>query len=47
MFDRSQINYLPDFVTVYYSSGFTEIALEFWRQISKCGGGALLIRRKF
>ena len=29
---------------VYYSIGLTESALEFWWQISKRGGGALLIR---
>ena len=34
------------FLIVYFSIGFTKSTLEFWRQISKCGGWALLIIRK-
>ena len=31
---------------LYYSIGFTDLALKFWRQISKSGVGAFLIRYK-
>ena len=34
-------------IVVYYSIGFTKSTLEFWRQISKRGGGALLINVGF
>ena len=33
-------------IIVYYSIDFTKSTLEFGRQISKSGGGALLISRK-
>ena len=33
-------------IIVYYSIGFTQSTLKFWRQISKNGDGALLIIRK-
>ena len=33
-------------IIVYYSLGFKESALKFWREISKIVVGALLIRRK-
>ena len=31
------------YVLIYYRIGFTELALEFWRQISKRGGGEGLL----
>ena len=33
-------------IIVHHSIGLTKSTLEFWRQISKSGGGALLISRK-
>ena len=38
---------LFDYIIVYYSIGFKESALKFWRQFSNFWDGALLIRCKF